>query len=119
MCLGLPGRIVAITHPEHLLGLVDVMGAQREINLACNASDDRPLQACIGDWVLVHLGFAMRRIDEREATGIEVVVKSTNLRRGELERGRLPVRTDDQFVGVMLPDKRAGASHGHLSHEIV
>jgi len=67
MCLGMPGRIVAISHPEHLLGLVDVMGAQREINLACIVSDTRPLQACIGDWVLVHLGFAMRRIDEREA----------------------------------------------------
>ncbi len=97
MCLGLPGRIVAITHPEHLLGLVDVMGAQREINLACIASDDRPLQACIGDWVLVHLGFAMRRIDEREAQLTLQVLQQLGEAQAELRAmrpGEPPPRTD-------------------------
>jgi hydrogenase expression/formation protein HypC len=96
MCLGLPGRIVAITHAEHLLGLVDVMGAQQEINLACIVSDERPLQACIGDWVLVHLGFAMRRIDEREAQLTLQVLQQLGEAQAELQAmraGESPPRT--------------------------
>lgn len=67
MCLGIPGRIVAITHAQNKLAMVDVMGVQREVNIACIVDDAHPVQACVGDWVLVHVGFAMSRIDEREA----------------------------------------------------
>jgi hydrogenase expression/formation protein HypC len=67
MCLGIPGQIVEITDKERKLGMVDVAGVRREINLACIISDDHPISACVGDWVLVHVGFAMSRIDEREA----------------------------------------------------
>ncbi len=67
MCLGIPGRIVAITHAGNKLALVDVMGVQREINIACVVDEAHPVDACIGDWVLVHVGFAMSRIDEKEA----------------------------------------------------
>jgi hydrogenase expression/formation protein HypC len=67
MCLGIPGQIVEITDKERKLGLVDVAGVKREINLACIISEDHPISACGGDWVLVHVGFAMSRIDEREA----------------------------------------------------
>ncbi len=67
MCLGIPGKIIAITHATHKLATVEVLGVQREINIACIVSDDHPVDACIGDWVLVHVGFAMSRIDEKEA----------------------------------------------------
>jgi hydrogenase expression/formation protein HypC len=67
MCLGIPGRIVAITDPGRKLAMVDVSGVQREINVACVVEDDEPIENCIGYWVLVHVGFAMSRIDEEEA----------------------------------------------------
>jgi hydrogenase expression/formation protein HypC len=67
MCLGIPGRIIAITHHENKLATVEVLGVRREINIACIVNDDHPVDSCIGDWVLVHVGFAMSRIDAREA----------------------------------------------------
>lgn len=67
MCLGIPGRIVEITHASNKLAMVEVLGVRREINIACVVNDEHPVDACVGDWVLVHVGFAMSRIDEREA----------------------------------------------------
>jgi hydrogenase expression/formation protein HypC len=67
MCLGIPGRIVEITHAVNKLAMVDVLGVRREINIACVVNDEHPVAGCIGDWVLVHVGFAMSRIDEKEA----------------------------------------------------
>ena len=67
MCLGIPGKIVEITNETRKLALVDVAGVKREVNVTCIVNDDHPLEACIGDWVLVHVGFAMSRIDEQEA----------------------------------------------------
>lgn len=67
MCLGIPGQIVEITDSDNLLAKVDVSGVKRQVNIACIVSDDHPVDRCIGDWVLVHVGFAMSRIDEEEA----------------------------------------------------
>lgn len=67
MCLGIPGQIVEITDSDNLLAKVDVSGVKRQVNIACIVSDDHPVDSCIGDWVLVHVGFAMSRIDEDEA----------------------------------------------------
>ena len=67
MCLGIPGRVIAITDAARKLGTVDVAGIRREVNLACIVDDAHPIEACLGDWVLVHVGFAMSRIDAREA----------------------------------------------------
>lgn len=67
MCLGIPGQIVEIVDHENLLARVDVSGVRREINIACIVDDAHPPEACVGDWVLVHVGFAMSRIDEDEA----------------------------------------------------
>jgi hydrogenase expression/formation protein HypC len=65
--LGIPGQIVAISYVENMLGIVEVSGVRREIQLACIIDDQHPIESCIGDWVLVHVGFAMSRIDEAEA----------------------------------------------------
>lgn len=67
MCLGIPGQITEITDSEKLLAKVDVSGIKREINIACIIDDEHPPEKCVGDWVLVHVGFAMSRIDEDEA----------------------------------------------------
>jgi hydrogenase expression/formation protein HypC len=67
MCLGIPGRVVEITDAANKLGLVDVCGVRRQINLACVVNEDHSVASCVGDWVLVHVGFAMSRINEEEA----------------------------------------------------
>jgi hydrogenase expression/formation protein HypC len=66
MCLGIPGQIVSIHDAEKKLGLVDVGGVKRVTNLAC-ILDGRAPEETLGDWVLVHVGFAMSRIDPEEA----------------------------------------------------
>ena len=67
MCLGIPGRIVEIANAENKLGVVDVCGVRRQVNLACIVDEAHDVQSCVGEWVLVHVGFAMSRIDEKEA----------------------------------------------------
>jgi hydrogenase expression/formation protein HypC len=67
MCLGIPGRIVKIDDASKKLATVDVGGVKRQINVACIVNEEHPVDSCIGDWVLVHVGFAMSRINEEEA----------------------------------------------------
>ena len=66
MCLGIPGKIVAIEDATKKLGVVDVGGVRRVTNLACVLNGDAP-DSLVGEWVLVHVGFAMSRIDPEEA----------------------------------------------------
>lgn len=66
MCLGIPGQIVEIVNADFKLATVDVSGVQRPVNIACIIDDDHPIESCIGDWVLVHVGFALNRIDPDE-----------------------------------------------------
>ncbi len=67
MCLGIPGQIIAITDTDNLLAKVDISGVKRIVNIACIVDNEHKVEDCIGDWVLVHVGFAMSRIDEEEA----------------------------------------------------
>jgi hydrogenase expression/formation protein HypC len=67
MCLGIPGQIVAIVDATRQLATVDVGGVRRTINVAFIVDEDHPVQCCVGQWVLVHIGFAMSRIDAQEA----------------------------------------------------
>ena len=67
MCLGIPGQIVELTDAENLIAKVDVAGVQRPVNIACVVDAEHPAESCVGNWVLVHVGFAMSRIDEEEA----------------------------------------------------
>lgn len=66
MCLGIPGRVVAIHDEEKKLGVVDVGGVRRVTNLACVLQGQAPSEL-VDAWVLVHVGFAMSRIDPEEA----------------------------------------------------
>jgi hydrogenase expression/formation protein HypC len=67
MCLGIPGQIVEIVDAQKKLAKVDVSGVKRQVNIACIVNEEHPVDSCIGDWVLVHVGFAMSRINEEEA----------------------------------------------------
>lgn len=67
MCLGIPGQILEISDLAQKLALVDIGGVRRPVNIACIVDDQHPIEDCIGDWVLVHVGFAMNRIDPSEA----------------------------------------------------
>ena len=67
MCLGIPGQIQSISDPIHQIAIVDINGVRRPVNVACIVDDDHPLDACVGAWVLVHVGFALNRIDPDEA----------------------------------------------------
>lgn len=66
MCLGIPGQILEINDPAQLRAKVDVDGVRREVSIALIGLDG-PDPARVGDWVLVHVGFAMAKIDEAEA----------------------------------------------------
>lgn len=67
MCLGIPGQIVALSHEHQHLAVVEVGGVRRPINIACIVDEQHPSESCIGEWVLVHVGFAMSRINPEEA----------------------------------------------------
>ena len=65
MCLAIPGRIVEIVDEANRLAMVDVAGVQRTINIGLLDEDGPGVGP--GDWVLIHVGFAMSRVDEEEA----------------------------------------------------
>ena len=67
MCLGIPGQITEITDIQNQLAMVDVSGVKRQVNIACIVDDRHLVESCVGDWVLVHVGFALNRLDESEA----------------------------------------------------
>ena len=64
MCLAIPGKIVELLHDPPYLGMVEVMGVRRRVDLGL-LQDESPLP---GDWVLIHVGFAMSKISEESAT---------------------------------------------------
>ncbi len=85
MCLGIPGQIVEIIDAEQCLAKVDVAGVKRPVNIACIIDADHDAQSCLGDWVLVHVGFAMSRIDEREAQKTLALLHQLNELQQELD----------------------------------
>ena len=65
MCLGIPGRIVELLDADLQLAKAEVSGVRRNINIGLVHHDEEAVQ--VGDWVLIHVGFAMSKIDEAEA----------------------------------------------------
>jgi hydrogenase expression/formation protein HypC len=64
MCLAIPGRVVEIVDEERQIAKVDVVGVRRNVNIGLLSGDERP---SAGDYVLIHVGFALSKIDEQEA----------------------------------------------------
>lgn len=67
MCLGIPGQIIGIDDEANCIATVEISGVRRPVNIACVLSAGQSPQSCIGEWVLVHVGFAMSIIDSEEA----------------------------------------------------
>ena len=64
MCLAIPGRIVEIVDETNRLAKVDVAGVRRNVSIGLLDGED---PAVPGDWVLIHVGFAISKVDEEEA----------------------------------------------------
>ena len=62
MCLGIPGQLVEFVDREHHIAKVEVSGVRRNVNVGLVADE-----VDVGDWVLIHVGFALSKIDEEEA----------------------------------------------------
>ena len=88
MCLGIPGQIVEIADREGGLATVDVSGVRRSVSIALVDEASAPIEE--GDWVLIHVGFALARIDEEQAREtLELLQRGAELQRelDEMRRG--------------------------------
>ena len=65
MCLAIPGQIVEVVDDDRRLARVDVAGVRRNVNIGLLDADDSGVGP--GDWVLIHVGFAISQVDEEEA----------------------------------------------------
>ena len=92
MCLGIPGRITAIVDEQAMLAEVDVSGVRRQVDVLCVAEPGKPLAELVGTWVIVHVGFAMSRIDEAEAQETLRLLASMDELAGELDTMRNSAR---------------------------
>ncbi len=72
MCLGIPGEVIEFLPDQPDLAKVDVGGVRRVINVGLLAGE--PL--CRGDWVLIHVGFALSKIDEEQAASALAFLES-------------------------------------------
>ena len=65
MCLAIPGQVIEVVDDANRLAKVDVAGVRRTVNIGL--LDDDAGGAAPGDWVLIHVGFALSKVDEDEA----------------------------------------------------
>lgn len=89
MCLGIPGRIVSIIDASESLAMVQVGGVRRPVNISFIIDDDHQAEACVDEWVLVHVGFAMSRLDEEEAARTLALLQELDEMQGEEDAMRL------------------------------
>lgn len=87
MCLAIPGKIIEIVDAENHIAKVEVGGVRRNINTGMLDRDE----ARIGDYVLIHVGFAMSRIDEKQATETLRILQEIGQYEPELDQFKLSV----------------------------
>lgn len=80
MCLGIPGRVVEVVDRAQHRAVIQVEGVRREVNIGLLVDEANGVS--VGDWVLVHVGFAMAVIDEDEAARTLELLKMLS---GELD----------------------------------
>ena len=97
MCLGIQGRITAIVDEDRLMAMAEVSGVRRAVNVACVAGND--LQALVGQWALIHVGFAMSLIDEDEAAKTLEALRDLGEAQETLEQ---MARSEEALVGETL-----------------
>lgn len=87
MCLAIPGKIVEIVDAENQIAKVEVGGVKRNINIGMLPENETR----VGDYVLIHVGFAMSKIDEREAEETLRVLKELGEYQNEFEQFQIAV----------------------------
>lgn len=75
MCLAIPGQIVAIVDEPNRLAQVEVAGVRRNVNIGLLDGPAPDAGAAPGDWVLIHVGFAISRVDEEEARATRALLE--------------------------------------------
>jgi hydrogenase expression/formation protein HypC len=73
MCLAIPGQVIELVDPANQIAKVDVVGVRRNVNVSLLAHDEGGVQP--GDWVLIHVGFAISRVDEDEARATRALLE--------------------------------------------
>jgi hydrogenase expression/formation protein HypC len=73
MCLGIPGQVVEILDIDEHRAVAEVDGVRREINVGLVMGDEGGIS--VGEWVLIHVGFALAKIDEEEAANTLSFIK--------------------------------------------
>jgi hydrogenase expression/formation protein HypC len=104
MCLGIPGRIVEMSNDAGLpMGVVDFGGVRREVCLAYVADE-----IAVGDYAIVHVGFAISKVDEEEANRTYEVLREM----GELEELEWIREAADAAASVQVPGAPSGPPAG-------
>ena len=80
MCLAIPGRVLEVVDESNRLAKVDVAGVRRTVNIGLFDGDDAVVP---GDWVLIHVGFAISKVDEDEANATRALLEGMG---GEYEQ---------------------------------
>jgi len=93
MCLGIPGRIIEIVDAADKLALADFGGVRRKVNVICISEGVTDLDDLVGSWVLVHVGFAMSLIDEREAAATLAILSELGEMQSEVATMRQSAET--------------------------
>jgi len=73
MCLAIPGQVVEVVDDENRLAMVDVAGVRRTVNIGLLDVNGTGVGA--GDWVLIHVGFAISQVDEEEARATRALLE--------------------------------------------
>jgi hydrogenase expression/formation protein HypC len=81
MCLGIPGKVIALVKGSDITALVDIAGVQRVVDMTCVIPVGGRVSDVLEQWVLVHVGFAMMILDEEEARKTLVILQEL----GEVE----------------------------------
>ena len=87
MCLAIPGKIVEIVDVENRIAKVDVGGVRRNINIGMLPENETH----VGDYVLIHVGFAMSKVDEHEAQETLRVLRELGEYQNEFEQFQMSV----------------------------
>jgi len=87
MCLAIPGKIIEIVDVENRIAKVEVGGVKRNINIGMLSENETH----VGDYVLIHVGFAMSKVDEHEAEETLRVLKELGEYQNEFEQFQMTV----------------------------
>lgn len=95
MCLGIPGQITDIDPLDPTYGMVDVSGVKRRVCLTC-VLNEVPKDQLVGQWVLVHVGFAMSVLNESEAQATLKALEDLGEAMDEIDA----IRNSNEMLGV-------------------